>query len=67
MALKTQHNRQLDPLPRAAEYLGVSTKTIRRYIASGALTGYRIGPKLLRVDRAELDAMLSPIPTARAS
>jgi excisionase family DNA binding protein len=46
----------------AAAYLNVSEKTLRRYISSGRLTGYRVGPKLIRIDRAELDALLSPIP-----
>ena len=58
------HRRHPISLADAAEYLGVSTKTIRRYIASGRLTGYRTGPRLLRVDMTELDALLRPIPTA---
>ncbi len=56
--------RRLESVPHAADYLGVSTKTIRRYIAAGRLVGYRAGPRLIRVDRAELDAMLRVIPTA---
>ena len=42
----------------------VSTKTIRRWIARGELNGYRMGPRLVRIDAAELDGMLRPIPTA---
>lgn len=60
---KTRH-RRLESIQSAAEYAGVSTKTIRRRIADGSLTGYRMGPRLLRVDLNELDAMLRPIPTA---
>lgn len=56
-------SRRLESIPHAAEYLGVSTKTIRRYIAAGRVTGYRTGPRLIRVDLNELDAMLRPIPT----
>ena len=55
--------RRLESIPHAADYLGVSPKTIRRYIAAGRLTGYRAGPRLIRVDLNELDAMLRPIPT----
>ena len=55
------------PLDAAAAALGCSTKTIRRYIADGRLTGYRMGPRLIRVDMAEVDALLSPIPTVQAS
>lgn len=56
--------RRLASLTEAADYLGTCVKTIRRYIAAGKLTGYRAGPRLIRVDLDELDAMLSPIPTA---
>lgn len=48
----------------AAELIGVSPRTIRHYIAQGTLTGYRIGPRILRVSRAEVEALLEPIPTA---
>lgn len=52
------------PLSEASEYLRVSEKTLRRLISSGAITGYRMGPRLLRVDLNELDDHLRPIPTA---
>jgi excisionase family DNA binding protein len=46
----------------SAEYLGVTARTIRAYIDRGALTGHRVhGSRLVRIDRAELDAMLRPI------
>ncbi len=48
----------------AAKRTGVSTKTIRRRIADGTLTGYRFGPHLIRLDPAEVDALLRPIPSA---
>lgn len=49
----------------AAAYADVSTRTIRRYIATGRLTGYRVGPRLVKVDLADLDdALVRPIPTA---
>jgi excisionase family DNA binding protein len=51
----------------AAGALGCSTKTVRRYIAEGRLTGYRMGPRLIRIDLNEIDALLSPIPTVQAS
>ncbi len=48
----------------AADYLGVADRTIRAYIARGELRGHRVkGSRLVRIDRADLDAMLSPIPT----
>jgi len=63
-AVRRLESRHLVSIPTAAEYFGVCTKTIRRWIADGRLTGYRAGPKLIRVDLNELDAMLRPIPTA---
>ncbi len=47
----------------AAVHLGVSTKTLRRYIASGRLTAYRVGNKIIRLDLEEVDGLLHPIPT----
>ncbi len=49
---------------QSAARLGVSPWTIRRRIADGSLTAYRVGPKLIRVDLNELDALLRPIPAA---
>ena len=62
-ATPTKATRRLESIQNAAEYLGVSPKTIRRHIAAGRLSGYRAGPRLIRVDLNELDAMLRPIPT----
>lgn len=56
--------RRLESVPNAADYLGVCPKTIRRWIAAGRVTGYRAGPRLIRVDLNELDDLLRPIPTA---
>ena len=57
--------RQYESILDAAARVGVSTKTVRRWIAAGHLSGYRVGPRLLRVDPDELDRMLTVIPTAR--
>jgi excisionase family DNA binding protein len=46
----------------AAERAGVNQRTILRYIARGRLTGYRVGPKLIKVDLDEVDALFRPIP-----
>jgi excisionase family DNA binding protein len=52
--------RRLVTLADAAEYVGVSVKTVRRWIACGDLTGYRAGRRILRVDLNEVDVMLRP-------
>lgn len=59
--------RRLLSLPDAAEQYGVSAKTLRRYISAGRVTGYRFGPRMLRVDIDELDALLRPLAAGGAS
>lgn len=50
----------------AAEYLGVSDRTIRNYIRSGVLTGRRLpGSRLIRLDRTEVDDALRPVPSTK--
>lgn len=41
----------------AAQLQGVTGQTIRNWIRSGLLTGYRVGPRLLLVDEAELASL----------
>ena len=48
----------------AADMLAVHPRTIRRYIAAGDLPAYRIGPRQIRVRMSDVDALLTPIPTA---
>jgi excisionase family DNA binding protein len=45
----------------AAQHAGVCPKTIRRWIAAGDLPAYRVGPRLIKIDLADLDAMFQPI------
>jgi len=59
--------RQLVSVAQAAEHFGCSTKTLRRRISDGTLAAYRFGPKMLRLDMTEVDAVLRPIPTAATS
>ena len=54
--------RRLASLADAATYAAVNPRTIRRRVADGTLTGYRMGPRLLRIDLNELDAFLRPVP-----
>lgn len=50
-------------IAQAAEREGVHPDTIRRRIADGTLPAYRVGPKLIRIRVADLDACLRRIPT----
>lgn len=56
--------RKFRTIEAAAGYLNVSTRTIRRYIAQGKLPAYRVGGTLVRVDQADLDALVRQIPAA---
>ena len=48
----------------AADYLGVTDRTVRNYVARGVLPASRVrGSRLVRIDRADLDRLLKPIPT----
>lgn len=52
---------------QAAEYLGVTERTIRAYIARGTLPASRIrGSRLVRIKQSNLDALLRPIPAAKS-
>lgn len=45
-----------------AERLNVNELTVRRMISRGELTGYKVGPRLLRLDADEVDAYIQPVP-----
>lgn len=50
-------------IQEAADLLSVDPRTIRRRIADGTLSAVRIGPRLIRLRVAEVEALLEPIPT----
>ncbi|AKC38489.1 DNA binding domain-containing protein [Mycolicibacterium phlei] len=55
---------RLISIAEAADRLDVCPRTIRRYIAAGRLTAYRIGPRLIKIDPNELEHLLVNV-TAR--
>jgi excisionase family DNA binding protein len=56
--------RRLVGINQAAKYADVHPITLRRWVAAGRVPAYRAGPRLLKIDLNELDAMLSPVVTA---
>lgn len=56
--------RRLIRLEAAAEQLDCSTRTVRRFVAAGDLTAFRVGKRMIRVDLNEVDALLRRIPSA---
>ena len=62
--MQNQATGALPPQPtikHTANYFGVDEKTVRRWIAHGRLTAYRVGPRLIRVDRESILKLASPI------
>jgi excisionase family DNA binding protein len=53
--------RRLASIAVAANEFDVHSCTIRRWITAGRITAYRVGPRLIKVDLNELDAILQPI------
>jgi excisionase family DNA binding protein len=46
------------PIKQCAIEINCSERTVRRYIAEGRLNAVRIGPRMLRVDRDSLLALM---------
>lgn len=47
-------------IKQAAEYLGLTDRTVRQMIADGRLRGYRSGARLVRLRIEEIDAAMQP-------
>ena len=52
---------ELIGLQEAADRCGVHYRTMRRYVAAGRLNAVRVGPRLLKVNAADVDALLRPV------
>lgn len=48
-------------MTETADLLGLSERTVRRYIASGQLRAHRLGPRMIRVERESVAGLLRPI------
>jgi excisionase family DNA binding protein len=51
-------------LAEAREHTGLSIKTLRKRIAEGSLPAYRVGPRVLRVRRVDVDSLFRRVPSA---
>ncbi|MFF0542097.1 helix-turn-helix domain-containing protein [Nocardia thailandica] len=54
-------------LAQAAARYDVSVDTLRRWIRKGRLPAVRVGPRLIRVTVADLDALTAPVGPAAAN
>jgi excisionase family DNA binding protein len=64
MSVATTGTRRWLTQQEAAEYLGCTDRTIRNFVKRGQIRGFRMGTRSVRLDRADLDNLLRPIPTA---
>ena len=55
------NGRRWASIDEAAAYLGIHPRTIRKMAATGRLTLYRNGVRLVRVDLNELDAAMERV------
>jgi excisionase family DNA binding protein len=53
-------DRDFFTVAEAAKLLEVSTATVWRWINAGRLSSYRIGPKAVRIKRADLEEVIQP-------
>jgi excisionase family DNA binding protein len=54
--------RRLVSLPEAADILGLSIKTVRRYIAAGDLDAVRLGRRTIRIKTDSLERLIDAHP-----
>lgn len=52
-------------IQEAADYLSVNRETVRRMIARGDLKAHRVGPRLIRIDPADVVKLRRPIGSQR--
>jgi excisionase family DNA binding protein len=47
-------------ISETADYLGVTTRTVRQMVSDGRLTAYHLGARVVRLRRNEIDAAMQP-------
>lgn len=51
----------------AAAQIGVHPRTIRRWITAGRISGWRLGPRMMRVNLSEVLAQIQPHDVERSA
>jgi excisionase family DNA binding protein len=64
MSQPTHPTLHLLSIPVSAKRIGKSERTIRRWIANGDLRAFKVGPRTVAIDRADLDAMIRLAPAS---
>jgi excisionase family DNA binding protein len=52
---------ELITVPEAAKILRLSVPTIKRWLKDGRIPAYRLGPRAIRIRRADLTRLLTPL------
>ena len=55
-----KHSSTYMTMAEAAEYLGVTDRTIRQMTVDGRLKSYSLGRRVVRLRRDEIDAAMKP-------
>lgn len=61
--MSTNSPAQYETLKQAAERLEMGVSTLRRWIAEGKLTAYRLNSRVVRLKVSEVDAMMQAAAT----
>ena len=61
MIVAIQQTSELLTVREAATLVKVSPLTISRYLRQGRLRAYRVGPRAIRVRRADVETLLKPV------
>ena len=59
--MAVQQTSELLTVREAATLVKVSPLTISRYLRQGRLPAYRVGPRAIRVRRADVETLLKPV------
>jgi excisionase family DNA binding protein len=63
-AKDSQHESPYMLKSEAIAYLRITEPTLDKLIREGQLTAYRLGPRLIRLRREDVEALLQPIEAA---
>lgn len=60
---QTESPRRYETLAAVADRTGMSTRTLRRWIADGSLPAYRTGRRIIRVSPDGVDRLMAQMPS----
>ena len=54
-------NEEWMTIPETARHLGISEKSVRRWVDAGKINAVRVGPRMIRVEVASLDSLVTRV------